>query len=287
MNDDLDDPDDAETQAALEEMNKDPWQGASASEVIGVIDAALTEAPDGQARTGLVLVPSGEVSVRTALLSVIARDDEAQEAAEVFLENWGIGEVLHRITAADLGFVVWCSVSSSMVSGAWGLMEFRVGDRGYLYYQADWGIDDDESLSILGAWEPADDAEARRACVLRTYQREWFKRHLPPLMGEWARGDAEILQTAIHQVLEDNDDAWEWVFGRLRDCQELLEPTSALLEEASRLSGAPSDRVREVLRAVQPLDKGSAPPREEAARRIVVALFIRCIAKEPALTRER
>ena len=38
-----------------------------------------------------------------------------------------------------------------MASGCWGLLEFRLGARGYLYYQPDWGVEDpDECLPIFG-----------------------------------------------------------------------------------------------------------------------------------------
>ena len=53
-----------------------------------------------------------------------------------------IEETLSRFTDAPPVAVVYCCVSSSMVSGCWGLFEFRLPARGYLYYRPDWGLED-------------------------------------------------------------------------------------------------------------------------------------------------
>jgi hypothetical protein len=148
-----------------------------------------------------VFVPIGEVSLRSALLAAAPGDEDTQAAADSLLEGMGeIEETLSRFTGTPPEQVVYCGVSSSMVSGCWGLFEFRLGARGYLYYQPDFGVGDDESLPIFGAWEPADNPAARRACILRVYSREWRNRALPPAMGEWATGEPGLLQEAILRV---------------------------------------------------------------------------------------
>jgi hypothetical protein len=49
-----------------------------------------------------------------------------------------------------------------MASGCWGLLEFRLGARGYLYYQPDWGVEDpEEEARAAGALDPETEALLR------------------------------------------------------------------------------------------------------------------------------
>jgi len=169
-----------------------------------------------------------------------------------------------------------------MVSGSWGVCEFRLRDRGYLYYSPDEG----EHESILGAWEPADDVAARRACILSTYVREWSERVLPPAMGEWATGDAGLLQEAILRVLEAESTAWADLLERLKDALEPREASAEIVEKVAELSAAPSGNVRDVLDLVADQDEGLAGRltdglASDEEQRIIVALFIECISKDP------
>ena len=237
-----------------------------------------------------VFVPIGEVSLRSALLAAAPGDEDTQAVADSLLEGMGeIEETLSRFTGTPPEQVVYCGVSSSMVSGCWGLFEFRLGARGYLYYQPDFGVGDDESLPIFGAWEPADNPAARRACILRVYSREWRNRALPPAMGEWATGEPGLLQEAILRVLDANQEAWETVFERLEQAPEPREAAVQTVEEVAKLSATPTERVRQVLHLVAARDHqfedrlwtGASSDEE---RRIVVALLVHCIAKDPFLS---
>jgi hypothetical protein len=276
--DDLDDD--------LEEED-DPWQNVSAADVAAAIDRALTRDHHEAPPSGRVFVPVGEVSLRSALLAAVpANDEEMQLAAEDTLDNVGIEETFSRFTGTPPDKVVYCCVSSSMVSGCWGVFEFRLGDRGYLYYHPDWGIGDDESLPVLGAWEPAGDPPARRACILSVYAREWHERVLPPAMGEWATGEPELLLEAILRVLDATPQAWEAVFERLQQAPEPREPAAQTVEEIANLSAAPTELVQHILNLVAARDDqfeegiGTGASRGEE-RRIVVALFVHCIARDP------
>ena len=171
-----------------------------------------------------------------------------------------------------------------MVSGCWGLSEFRLRDRGYLYHSPD--PDEGEHESILGAWKPADDVAARRACILSTYVREWRECVLPPAMGEWATGDRVLLQEAILRVLEAEPDAWTHVLERLKDAPEPREASAKIVEKIAELSAAPSGHVRDVLDLVADEDEGLAGRltdglASDEEQRIIVALFIDCISKDP------
>jgi hypothetical protein len=71
-----------------------------------------------------VFVPIGEVSLRSALLAAAPGGEDTQAVADSLLEGMGeIEETLSRFTGTPPEQVVYCGVSSSMVSGCWGLFE--------------------------------------------------------------------------------------------------------------------------------------------------------------------
>jgi hypothetical protein len=274
------------------EDDDDPWRNVSAADVAAVIDRTLIEDREEAPSLGRVFVPNGEVSLRSALLAAAPGDEETQAVADTLLEGMGdIEETISRFTDKSPRRVVWCSVTDSMASGCWGLLEFRLGARGYLYYRPDWGLEDpDECLPIFGAWEPADDLATRRTCILRVYARTWDNRVLlPPAMGEWATGEPGLLQEAILRVLDANPEAWNMVFERLEAAPEPREAAIQAVEEIAKLSASPTEYVRQFLHLVaarddqfeERLKTGASTDKE---RRIVVALLAHCIAKDPFLS---
>jgi len=272
---------DEEEEEGDEDGEEDPWSNVSAADLAEVIDRALRRDPKDGPSAGLFR-PTRRVSLRSALLNLLPRSRTARLKAGEWLDDNGIEETFFRIARTSPKRVVYCCVSSGMASGCWGVLEFRLRDRGYLYYSPDEG----EHESILRAWEPADDVAVRRACILSTYLREWRERVLPPAMGEWAIGDAELLQEAILRVLEPEPDAWTDVLERLKDVPEPREASAGIVEKVAKLSAARSGHVRDVLDLVAGEDEGLAGRLKDGLasdeeQRIVVALFINCISKDP------
>jgi hypothetical protein len=275
--------DDADNDAENpESREEDPWRSTSVAKIIDELDRGLAVDPE-PASSGRMFVGSGAVSIRSVLIAVA---DDAPAAVEEAFFHEELTEIFSRVAGVNPEVVVWCSGPDSMVSGSWGLFEFRLGSRGYLYYQPDLGIgDEDESLPILGGWEPAGDPEARREFLLRVYAREWSERGLPPDMGKWATGQADILQAAVLRVLRQEPKAWHRVFDRLTDCPELSEvPASTVLDVVER-TGASPRRVREVIETVGKRSRDlvtwlitDISDSEES--HIVVALFLHCIDED-------
>ena len=222
------------------EDDDDPWRNVSAADLAAVIDRALIEDRDEAPSSGRVFVPNGEVSLRSALLAAAPGDSDTQAVANTLLEetiDFDIEETVTRFTDTPPERVVWCSCTGSRLSGSWGLLEFRLGARGYLYYKPDDGlVEEEDALPIYGAWEPADDPAARRACILGVYRRAWDHLALPPHFGEWATGEPGLLQEAILRVLDANPKAWEMVFDRLADAPEPREAAVQTVEEVAKLA---------------------------------------------------
>ena len=88
------------------------------------IDQALIEDREEAPASGRVFVPIGEVSLCSALLAAAPGGEDTQAVADSLLEGMGeIEETLSRFTGTPPEQVVYCGVSSSMVSGCWGLFE--------------------------------------------------------------------------------------------------------------------------------------------------------------------
>ena len=150
--------------------------------------------------------PVREVKVDDALVNVIPRGPTWRDAAREKLAEDGLDPIIARFAGARPRAVVTCSVASSMVSGSWGLVKFRIGSRGYLCYWP--GSSDEGEAQLIGAWEPADNKRAFRAAVLQTWVREWSGCALSPAMGEFASGPAALLRQAVTLVLSAHPDAW-------------------------------------------------------------------------------
>jgi hypothetical protein len=238
----------------------DLWDEVSWAQLMFLLFHSLVEDRERPLPSGRIYVPARNLSVLSVLLAA-ARGDwqmpadsglEEVDGEDEGLEGVDFEEILSRFTDRPPQPVVRCSVSDSMVSGSWGLYEFHLGSSpasatGYLYYRPDWGVGDDESLPILGAWEPSDNQSARQACILRVYTREWENRVLPPAMGQWASGDPKLLHEAILRVLSFDPGAWEKVFQRLREGVEVREGDPEAVEWVSQWCGVEAARVRQVL----------------------------------------
>ena len=140
------------------EEDDDPWRNISAADLAAALDRALIEDHLEAPPSGRMFVPIREVSLRSALLAAAPGDEDTQAVADSALEGMvEIEETLSRFTATPPERVVYCGCqATTMLGGCWGLFEFQLGARGYLYYQPDWGVgDSNECLPIFGAWEPA------------------------------------------------------------------------------------------------------------------------------------
>jgi len=278
-----DDPQDADEDRVEPEISAspegDPWRDITVADGVAVLEQRLI-LTSSTTSGGCIFKPADGLSIASVLLQL------APEAEDAF-DSETPAEIFARVMRVTPTAVVRCSVSDSMVSGSWGLFEVHLGSRGYLYYEPDWGVGDDESLPILGAWAPADDLEARRQLILEVYASEWDKRALPPMMGQWASGEPALLQAAVSRVLKEHPDAWRLVFQRLRDCRELAKMSSATITDVAERSGAEPTFVRTVIDAVvnrrdRLVSERATNTKAEAAR-IVVALFLHCIADDPFL----
>ena len=278
--------DEAEADGGDEEEDEDreeedPWRAISGADVAEAINRALIKDQDA-APPATVFKPIREVSLRSMLLAVLPGDKDTQARAGEWLDNTGIEQTFFRVADTSPQGVVNCCVSSSMVSGCWGVSEFRLSDRCYLYYSPDEG----EHELILGAWEPAEDAAARQSYILSVYAREWRELTLPPAMGEWATAEPGLLQEAILRVLEAEPDAWEAVLRRLRGAPEPRDASTETVEEIAAGSASFPQYVRDLLDLVAAQDEELAARlarglSSDEERRVVVALFVHCIAKNP------
>ncbi|HEX7072173.1 MAG TPA: hypothetical protein VF190_15275, partial [Rhodothermales bacterium] len=250
-----------------------------------LIDAAAEEATP----PARLLVPKEYVSVRTGLLAVLAGALVAPESAgdleylDIEMEHLGLEALLARF--AKRGRVFRCAVTSSFVSGEWGLGELVIGDRGYLYNVPDFGIGADESLPILAAWEPADDPRARLACIRAVHAREWSRRGWPPYVADEVEAPAALLFDLLLQSLErePGDECWEKLYERTAKWLTEVVATPDLrssVAASARADVGEVSRFASLMTLGDPelpasLQSGSATPEEQ---RIFVALVTKAIA---------
>jgi len=104
-----------------------------------------------------------------------------------------------------------------MMSSFWGIKNFNLGSREFLYYIPVLGVgDDNECLPIIGTWERSNDKGAAFRSLFAAYKDYWQDFALPPAMGQWAKGPVPFLVAAIGTILEENPDSWSDVLDRLR-----------------------------------------------------------------------
>jgi hypothetical protein len=249
----------------------DFWEAVTAADVEHAIDEALVEDRTVTPESGRVLVPVRNVSLGSGLCAAVGGDQSLRDAIEDSYREIGVRDLVARFALTPPDVVIDCCESQSRTSGSWGLGEVQLGNRGYLFAQSD--EDEDDDWPILGAWEPADDAAARRACILAVHGREWRSRNWPPVSAREATGDPGLLQEAILRALDADPKWWGHVRGVASEAEDRPE-TPLPIEAIARRSGATPEAVRRVL--------GMAPdvPSDEA-RRIVVALYVHSIATDP------
>jgi hypothetical protein len=282
-----DDSEDEDEEEELEQTRPeppDPWSFLTEESLAGAIDAALQPDPNERPATGVVLAPTQYVSVQSALRATVPADADKRLLFELGLDELDMEEMYRLISRfSPMTPVLRCWVSDSMVAGTWELLEFQLGDRGYLCDRPDWGIDADESHPILGAWEPVADDLARRACVLSVHEREGLNRAWPPYGGQWAIADPLLLQEAILRLLTKNGTwARERVLTRLSEAGESYEGVEAVAE----LNGVTPDRVVEVMRLISCendafVTRWRAGTSSDEEGRIVVGLLVQLLASGP------
>ena len=95
---------------------------------------------------------------------------------------------------------VQCAVSSSMVSGVWGMDSIELDGRGYFVECPESDTVSDAPFRLLGAWEPLDDELTYRDAFIETYVRFWADIGLPPYHGEHARGPLDLMVEAVMRI---------------------------------------------------------------------------------------
>jgi hypothetical protein len=136
---------------------------------------------------------------------------------------------------------VECAVSSSMMSGTWGMDSISLADRGYFVENPDSETAGDAPFRLLGAWEPFDDDEAYRSAFVEAYVASWADIGLPPFRGEHAGGPLDLMTQAVMRIGGPRAlfDAWE---------RDAFEPGTAPLDvdDLAARAGLPSGTVRDI-----------------------------------------
>jgi hypothetical protein len=266
----------------------DPWSRVSREDVQELVDRHLIDSserpmPPGRIR---ILFPREYVSIGQTLIALASDSNDRKARLNRRLDELGVMEVFSRYLDEPPKWVVKCSVSSSMVSGVWGLSLFRLNHRGYLYHQPDWGVGYDESLRIVAAWEPVADREAWRTCFLAAYAREWTQIGLPPYLGEWADGPGDLMVDAVTCALESHPSFWEGVADTLREGRGNGLPDDEQLQMVADQFAVPIQELGHVTTALRAgnaarfarITRGKLEAEEG---RVVIALFLRCIHGGP------
>lgn len=273
----------------------DPWHQATSERLQEELDRELIEG-EPEDRPGRIYAAADGASLRSVLTALAAPELlEAEYGDDAWWYNDIPSTVLARIPEADVRDVVLCWVSDSMASGQWSLNELRVGDRGYVFHIPDYGIGGPEEQPLLGGWEPVDDVETRRECLLGIYEREWRNHAYPPVFGQWAVGDSDILLAGIERALDGTPQAWGWVFDRLdRHLKRVNGLRRDDIAAAARLVDLSPRRVREAVedylvemlltggQLVGGMDFTGATPTAKDEKRALIGLLVHCVGlKEP------
>lgn len=258
----------------------DPWAHVRPPALAAELDRGLVELGKGNVQ-GRLFAPASDPTIRAALTAVVDADAaEAEYGDEPWWYHFTPMDILDRLPGVTARPVITCWVSDSMASGEWSLNELRVGNRGYLFYVPDFGIGDREDLPLLGAWEPVDDAGLRRACLLDIYLKYWQDCGFPPSIGQWAKGDVEILLGGMEAALEQCPEAWdqvgEWIDTYVGSRITLEGEDVQLI---AQMAGQPLEHVEDVVDALGPGWPGGPPPREDA--QVVIGLVAHCLGKGP------
>ena len=145
---------------------------------------------------------------------------DAETLAE-FADEFGIWGLVEQVFPRKRVEVA-CAVSSSMVSGTWGMDSIDLEGRGYFIEDPDSDSVGELPYRLLGAWEPFDDENSYRSSFVETYVRLWQDIGLPPYRGEHARGPIDLMVDAVMRIGGPGAifDAWEpGTFARFGEVQ--------------------------------------------------------------------
>ncbi len=226
-----------------------PWTMVSAAQIQAQIDRALLQKQVIESTSGRVFLPRRSVSLRSVLLAVL-RGSALRQEAEKIIDSESSVDIFRPFLNEEPRWLLHCSIKDSMVSGSWGLKYFQLRRRGYLYYEPDWGTGDDDSLPILGAWEPIENTEAFRACFLDAHTRTWERFGFPPCIGQWATGPFEIMLEAVCAVLQKDSSGWSAIVEQLQKHRGSDQAEfDQLVEETARRTELPPLVVSGILRS--------------------------------------
>jgi hypothetical protein len=186
-----------------------PWTTLSATDIRARIDLSLAKRRD----------KDDYVSVESVLRDVVS-SPELREVAEEALDSYSPEEILCPFLEEDPKWVVQCT-SSGMAGSVWWLKLFIIGKRGYLYFKPDEGPE--ETLPIVGVWEPVDDEEAFDKCFVDVYTAIW-EMGFPPYSCQ-AEGPFDLMLDAVCRILR-NDGSDNWV--------DVMEEVSVLRDDYQR-----------------------------------------------------
>ena len=194
-----------------------PWDAASSADLQAAIAPVITQL-EAKHKAKLKIASESLPSIRQVLIDLLRGDRALLNEAEEVLEDGGdLEEILNPFLEEQPKWVVRCSATDSMMSSFWGIKNFNLGSREFLYYIPVLGVgDDNECLPIIGTWERSNDKGAAFRSLFAAYKDYWQDFALPPAMGQWAKGPVPFLVAAIGTILEENPDSWSDVLDRLR-----------------------------------------------------------------------
>jgi len=231
-------------QAAVRALWKIGPKGRAAAPAItefqSRLEAVFVDKQGPAPKSGRILVPSEEVSV-TSLFDDSDLKDGDNDDSENGAENWG--EIMMELLRDDETWLVYCCNSDSMASGVWGLKQFELGGRGYIYDH----LDENPEITIYSAWEPFEDKQAFSACFVTTYTEVWDTVALPPYFAGEAWG-SPYMAKAIFLILHSKPEMWSEVVEVLR---KDLEGDFASNDEIAAFARAARSTVEDILALLQ------------------------------------
>ena len=280
---------DVDVDSSLARDEDTPWRHIQVEDFQRELDRRLLSHLATATTPGRVFVPEVPVSSGQALLDALPTDELRDDASEQ-LESDSIFVDDLAALFPDLGgvkSVIHCEVTDSMVGSVWGVGQFTLGGRGYLYYVTDYEGEDQRTPDILGAWEPVNDASARQACILSCYTRFWDTVGLPPLLGQWVEGDARVLHAGMLAALStpNGGQYWSDVLERIRGEEEVDLQATGVISHVAEAFGLPSATIA---RALEELRDPTSDWAEgianvdvlEPDRSALAGLFLACIMRQ-------
>lgn len=263
----------------------DPWPRISPERFCQSIDARLVD-DDGVAAEGArVFRPRDRFTLGDIAIDAAMPDDKPLLRPEVETDYWPMPDLAARLPwIGDIGTVVECSVTDSMVSSEWGLGEFAIGDRGYVYHITDYEGFDHGSPEVLGAWEPKTDRSARHACVVSCYARTRDRIGLPPLrLGQSIDGDPDLLIACLLRILEEplgKRASWDEIVNTVLSTEWIHFRSRTGLDAVSQHFGITYARLSRAAWSIEASDflpSIAANDATHAKLEAVAALYLGCI----------